>query len=593
MGSVFFAKHVKSVVCALGLCLGAGFAVPVVAHAAPALPPGAPPGAQGQIDTVHPEQQFEEPTKPKSGPVDLQIPEGSSAADEQFEEIKLHLSQVKLEGSTVFPEQVLQDEFASLLNQDVSLADVYRIAEKITAKYRDAGYVLSRALIPAQEISKVEGVVRVTVLEGFVQRIVVEAADDAGENAKEKLARVEDRIHRYVDRILESKPLNIRDLERYLLLANDMSGVSAKAVLRPDPKVSGATDLVLKVNFFSYSGSIGLDSMGSRIVGPEEGMIKGRLNSPLGMGEHIELTSVTASPFKDAINLKYGGAVVELPLGDEGARLKLDATRSVTKPGERLKPLKMVSDTETFALSGIYPVIRGRATNLILEGGVKSMESDVDVLERPFNVDKLRKWFFKGSFDHADSWDGVNLFMVQWSHGYNVDAATQKGSLLSSRAEADPNYQKLDGEISRLQGLPHNFSLLAAAMWQYAWHPLFSLEEMGVGGEKYGRGYDLGDITGDKGVAEKVELQYNDEFATNSTYQLYTFLDHGHVWNLDKTDQGTNREIEDITSSGVGVRGTYQKWVNFDLFAAKPMAKIPVNATGDETRWFGRMSINF
>ena len=589
-----FGKFVKSRACTFGLCLGTGFSIVGVANTAPPLPAGAPVNA----GAVHPEKRFEESAKPKSEPLDLQIPEGSSAAEEQFEEVKLHLSQVKLEGSTVFSDQVLRDEFAKLIDRDISLADVYRIAEKITVKYRDAGYVLSRAVVPAQEINKADGIVRVTVVEGFVQRVVIEAADDAGGDAKKNLAQIENRVRSYVDKITDSKPLNIQELERYLLLANDVSGVSAKAILRPNPQVRGATDLVLKVGFNPYSGSIGLDTMGSRIMGPEEGSFKGKLNSPFGFGEHVEITSVAAAPVRNdvnlnEINLKYGGAVVELPVGDEGAKLKADISHSDTKPGDRLKTLEFIGKTDTFALSGIYPLFRGRSSNLFVELGMKTMDAEVEVLGKPFNDDKLRKLFLKGSYDHSDSWNGVSLFMAQVSEGLNIGSATKKGSLLSSRTEADPSYFKLDGEVSRLQGLPYNFSLLTAAIWQYTAQPLFSVEEMGVGGEKYGRGYDMGDITGDRGVAEKLELQYNDEISANLTYQIYTFLDHGHVWNLDHVDQGTNREIEDITSSGFGVRGSYQKRVNFDLFAAKPMAKIPVNETSDGIRWFGKVSFDF
>ena len=53
------------------------------------------------------------------------VPEG--AAD-----IRFQLNKVVVEGSTIYPDSVLEAQWASLLNREVSLAELYRLADNLT-----------------------------------------------------------------------------------------------------------------------------------------------------------------------------------------------------------------------------------------------------------------------------------------------------------------------------------------------------------------------------------------------------------------------------------------------------------------------------
>ena len=596
---IFPVSWIKWVASFLSLCLSAGLLVVNLAVAEEiASPPTVGIGGLG----VHPgkvEKQFEEPSTPKSEAPPLWIPEGSrSSGDKIFEKIKLTLDKVvwkKIPEKLIFSDDELQEEYTDLIGKEVSLAEVYKIAEKITKKYRDAGYVISRAMVPDQHISKENGIVQITVVEGFVKRVVIEKINVATENSKYSVAGVKRRIRHYTDNITASKPLDIRALERYLLLVNDLSGITAKAVLQPSQKTLGATDLVLKVDFDPNSFSASLDNMGTKIVGPGEFGVKANFNSLADYASKLQISTVIASPFKKRKNLRYGNMLLRVPIGDEGFNLKMESTVSHVQPTGRLITLEFDGNTQTFLIGGEYPAVRERNINLFLEGGLKLSHAKVSVLGRSFNDDILRKLYTKLSFDMIDAWSGTNMMMFQVHHGIDFWSATKLDALLSSRPEASPVFMKVEGELSRWQALPYGFSVLAAAMWQYSSSPLFSSEEMGVGGTKYGRGYDLGDIAGDKGIAQKVEIQHNSQFYDFLKLQSYLFFDYGRVWNLDDVDAGTDTESEELISSGFGIRSreSIGKIMDFEVYLAKPFAKSPINIGNNNIRYFGRIAFNF
>ncbi len=546
---------------------------------------------QGNMDRVFQERQV-----PKVENLDIVIPQsGNTVNDERLKEIKFHLKEINLEGGTVFPKEELLQAFSALLkdNQEVSLADVFQIAEGITTHYREAGYMLSRAVVPTQHVRTDAGVVRVVIVEGFVQNVLVELSDDNDNTAKEKFSHVKNRIQRYMDRILASKPLRSQDMERYLLLINDLDGVTAKVILHPDKDISGASDMTLKVGYKPYSGNVKLDNMGSKIMGPGEVSLTGAANSPFGYGEQFKLMSVLSnrSITSQPIELLYGDIAMKLPIGDEGFLLKTELTKTQTQPGNRLQSLHLNAQTSGLSLAGVYPVRRSRALNLFAEGGVKWVDSKADAQNAPIYSDHIRKAYLRGSLDFTDSYRGVNLISLQVDQGLNIDGATPQGQQLTSQYDASPNFSKITGEISRLQMLPWNLSILASAMGQYTSHPLLSSEQIAVGGTGYGRGYDLNEINGDRGHAEKLELQYNGNTSFGSITP-YIFADNGQVRNLGANAQ-TSLQNESITSIGLGVRGNIGKRFNYETYVAKPTTRTPINEGSNNPRLFGQVSINF
>jgi hemolysin activation/secretion protein len=212
-----------------------------------------PPGAvqPGQI-----ERQFQAPPKPTVQPDEVQIPQASQKPPANAATIRFFLKDVVLDGVTVYPAEALRVEYADALGKDVSLADIYAIANRLTARYRNDGYILSQVVVPAQSVQ--ESIVRLQAVEGYVGDVNL-VGDPAGLRA---LPRA------YADKIKGDRPLTAAALERYLLLMNDLAGTTARATLVPSTTQPGAADLQVQLSHRRFEGEITLDNRGSEALGP-------------------------------------------------------------------------------------------------------------------------------------------------------------------------------------------------------------------------------------------------------------------------------------------------------------------------------------
>ena len=151
----------------LSYCLLFCLIIPQTLFAAGPIPSTAEPGRI--------EKRFEQKAQPKSV-LEPIIPKTEGAAPpEQADKIKFGLSGITVIGSTVYQEADFLPLYEQYLDQEISLTTVYKIAEAITAKYGNDGYVLSRAVVPPQRIKT--GIVQIRIVEGFIDKVIIEGGD--------------------------------------------------------------------------------------------------------------------------------------------------------------------------------------------------------------------------------------------------------------------------------------------------------------------------------------------------------------------------------------------------------------------------------
>lgn len=142
------------------------------------------------------------------------------AVPENADSITFTLRGIALQGVSVYKPRELEGLWRNDIGKTVSLKRVYDIAAAITARYRADGYFLSRAYIPAQEIGN--GTVRISIVEGYIGQVQLD-----GDIPSSHIFGV------LKKRLLSLGPLNIKMLERQMLLLNDLPGTHFRAVLKP------------------------------------------------------------------------------------------------------------------------------------------------------------------------------------------------------------------------------------------------------------------------------------------------------------------------------------------------------------------------
>ena len=114
----------------------------------------------GNQDAGRIEKRFEKPPEPKSTLKPLIFPIQEQVPPEKAGEIRFTLKELTIVGNTAFSRAELEPLYANLIGEEITLLDIYRIRDAITAKYGNAGFGLSKALIPEQRI-QAEGLVAV------------------------------------------------------------------------------------------------------------------------------------------------------------------------------------------------------------------------------------------------------------------------------------------------------------------------------------------------------------------------------------------------------------------------------------------------
>ena len=527
-------------------------------------------------------QRFEERFKKQEFPQSQVVPVKPDNLKPIFpaamKKVDFLLQRMVIKGSTIYGKRRFSRLFRRYLHRRINLEQVYNIAQKITNMYRNDGYILSKAVVPPQKIEG--GIVQIDVIEGFVDRVVIQGQV----RGPRKL------LNAYRRGLLRSRPLKAKDLERYLLLVDDLPGVSVKSVLTPSEHKQGATNMTLILDNKAYGGSLGVDNRGTPFNGPFQVNAGLSGNALLKNYERMGLQSVVTS---DTDELKFYSGFYEQPISSEGTKIYFSASKSESVPGDALKEFEIEGESKTFTLKISHPFIRSRAENLTGTLGYTHRNSATAILGDLDSEDRLRIVNLGMSYDFVDEYRGVNLVSFNLSKGFDIFDSTKTGSENLTRPLGHSDFTKVSGEMLRLQQLAPSWMLLGAMSWQYSFEKLLASEEFGGGGSQYGRAYDSSEITGDQGLAFKLELQRAVQMKKKylRDVQAYTFFDFGKIWNRIPTSTGLT--TEDLYSMGLGVRFNMTENISGYFEWNKPLDQIVSSEGNKDGRFFFSLSARF
>lgn len=489
------------------------------------------------------------------------------------------LKKVVIKDSTAYSEEQLKSIYADKIGQKISLNELNGVAAAITAKMRNDGYILSRAILPPQNING--GVVTIRIVEGHVNNVRIEGDVGTGRNL----------IQQYADRIRAEKPLNSKTLERYLLLMEDLPGVQARAVLQPAAGVPGASDVIVTVTRKMVDGTVSLDNRGSKYLGRYQAGITLAGNNVIGMEERTQFRIINTA--FDPSELKYGEVKHEEQIDDNGTKLILGASYVKSEPGSTLSFLDIEGRSRSASVMVSHPFERSRQSNTYgsLEFAIQNV--DLKTVGSPLYEDRLRTLTGGMAHDFVDQWAAVNRLEANIVHGMGIlDTSSDTG--VRSRASGKPSFWKFEGKASHLHPISGPFYLSVSGAGQYSFDPLLAAEEFTLGGAEFGSAYDPAEISGDSGLAGRLELQYNESADASylQQYQLYGYYDAGVVWNRDIVGVSEEKRLS-LTSVGLGTRLNFNNAVSGNLELSRPLTREVAANNDKETRLFFGLELRY
>ena len=175
-------------------------------------------------------RQIDPPAASPAAPApQLRLPAETRPALPNSSDITVNVRGLRISGATLFSEKQLMPLVANAIGSALNIQELDAIADRITRFYRDRGYLLARAYLPAQEVEA--GRVEIAVIEGVY----------SGFSVQNHSLLSSAHFSRYLAPLQTSPVIHDKLLERSLLLRGDAAGVGAiTPTLTPGNQVGGA-----------------------------------------------------------------------------------------------------------------------------------------------------------------------------------------------------------------------------------------------------------------------------------------------------------------------------------------------------------------
>lgn len=502
------------------------------------------PSGGSQLQQIPPSPSLQK-VEPEIRVEQTQVP--ATPADESA---KIQVNSLHLTGQSLYSESELLSHTGFTAGEELSLGQLQQMAARIAAFYHQNGYFVAQAYLPAQEIQ--QGAVTIAVVEGRYGDVSLRnqsnLSDRQANSALDGLNRGD---------VIDSAPLESR-----LLLLSDTPGVNVRSTLVPGASV-GAADLIVDVTpGQTLTGSVDADNAGNYYTGEYRLGATLNINNLAGQGDVATLRALTTF---DGLN--YGRAAYQMQFGKATAGVAY--SRMEYELGKGFSDLDANGTADVASVFASYPLIRSRRSNLYAQLGYdyKTFEDRIDAI--PLVTDKnIHVVMASLHGNHRDdlAGGGLTAASLTWSSGvldietpaaHDFDAAT---------ARTNGHYDKLAGQISRLQYITDRVSLYGALSGQIASKNLDSSEQMSLGGMYGVRAYPQGEAFGDEGYLATLEARLLlPQFSEQQVGQVHLigFVDAGSVTvNKDPWDGSDNSRT--LSGAGVGVN-----WIDNNNFSVK------------------------
>lgn len=523
-----------------------------------------PPAAGGSPFDILP-QPAREQTTPRSR-VDLSVEQPESALARLLAS-QLTPARFLISGVKTIPFDLVSARFAPLVGREITVSQLLQAAEDVTAIYKQRGYPLSFAFVPAQRFD--EGVVLVEVVEGYVAEVKIEG--NAG--------RLEERLRAIVARLLVERPLTRNTLHHVLGALSQQPGMRIGIHVAPPTTTDGACVMVLRIERKPVSVGLDIDTP----QGHPRALLSASVNGATPLGEQLSV-SVLAPPGPQ--NERFFSTSYAQPLGSDGLLGRLHGSLYRGEPDDaRLTALGFQSRylTEIRRAGGSlsYPLSADAQHKLIASGGFYAVQATERYTRWVFAVppaveSKSNTRVLTGEFDwQATRHQSSQLISLGIYKGIDgLGASRQSGDF-------DLSFWRVRAQASQLFVLSKGFGLALSFAGQYSPDRLPAAERISFGGRLFGLGYAPGELAGDKGWGAAVELNYT--FATGLTYltrlRPYLLIDHARTYsNFGPLPHHL------LSSFALGVRIADNRYYSLDLSLAKPRGDLPSDSMSRSPR---------
>lgn len=429
------------------------------------------------------QRQLEELARERAGQ-EISAPEVPGVVAEA---VCFPIQSVEIEGNTVLPTADLAKITSAFENQCLGQVSIGNLLQQLSAYYAELGFITTRAYVPPQDIGA--QVLKVTVFEGKIEEFVHLQSDKGGQIQEAKSRKLLSAMPQRAGDVFQ-----LRDLEHGLEQINRLRSSQATANLQAGQAPGTSKIVVTEQKVDPVRGTIGLDNRGD----PETGEYQ--LNLGLEVDDLLQLN--------DALFLSYSGAEnsngLAFGISVPFRRWLFSANGSYS---ETLQPItatsELFSQTSNLNVQAERLLFRDARTKFFAFGGARSYRNQRYINIVPLAPQHLISLRFglrgehrtpKSVFSGSVAW----VLGAPFLGGDRDPAAPLPGA---PRSE----FNKLEVRATYVRPFENGTQLTVSFSGQMANKPLYSQQQISIGGWQSVRGYSGYSFSGDSGAFMRAE----------------------------------------------------------------------------------------
>ena len=426
------------------------------------------------LPTQTPPRLIDAPVRPT-----LNLPDGVSVTVSDF----------RISGASAYPAALLAELVKPWVGKRLDIAGLNEAAGALTRYYQANGHLLSYAYLPAQRVA--DGVIELAVLEGRLEGVQIVTAQD--------VRLRDDVIQAHTDSLSAPGPLLQSDVERKLLLLNDMPGVTARAAFTPGATTGGADMVVSVAEDEPLEVRAEINNHGTKSTGEYRAALTLQFRDLFGWGDSTTVRGAASNKG----SLVTGSLSTSVPVGGDGWKLGANLSRVQYALAGNFAALGAVGQADALGFDASYPLRRTADNSVFLKAGFdhKRLRDDQQGVPGSLVIKRNDSGDLGGSFDYRDSVGGLS-----------AGSATVTLGQLRVAGAPRQEWHKLGVQLVRQQAISGPWSLYGRLSAQKTGTTLDSSEKLGLGGPGAVRAYASGEASADQGAVATLELRYALDF---------------------------------------------------------------------------------
>ncbi|MEK6639615.1 MAG: ShlB/FhaC/HecB family hemolysin secretion/activation protein, partial [Nitrospirota bacterium] len=492
--------------------------------------------------------------------------------------VQVLVRDVRVIGNTTFSDQEIAEVTAPFKNRTLLTEDLERLRLALTLLYINKGYLTSGAIIPDQDVTS--GIITVQIIEGKLTQIDIEG------NRWFRSSYLRDRLS-----LGSRTPVTLGPLQEQLqLLQQDRRIERVNAELRPGDQRGDSVLNVRVADRNPFHTSMEVNNYQTPLVGEIRGV--------------GTLVDDNLTGHGDPLRLSYGHSSGAFPIVDASYALPFNRYGTTFSPYYRrygfklieppFSPLNIKTNSEIIGMSLRHPIYK----TVTDEVALSIIGEHLFTQSFLFNgtPDQVTFNSFPG-FQNGAATVSALRFAQDWTHrtldtvlavrsrfsvGLNVLGAT----INANPDTPDGQFFSWLGQAQAIKQFGENLlgmQLLSRMDLQFTNSPLFSLEQVSLGGRYTVRGYREVTILRDNSFIASVESRFPLLRWANGEpmVQFAPFIDVAHGWNIGDNRPAPTAPItsfpDTLASVGVGLRWNIlpNDRASFEVYWGQQLKHVP------------------